>query len=402
LLFVTGEPWADDLRRLFNDRPGLPTPQQFIKLPTLTGDIADPIIQACQSVFAAVNAERTERIVALRNTPRTFSNSGTIAVIAGSKFALWEDPGAQLATALLPSDATNLRRLDPDCPLLAGPLAVAEFCSKAEALVIADVGRCDFPDVLSKDLPWVTWVTRGRIPNRAAAGPRDALLVADPSWRDAAIAAGWDAHRVDIAGFPAIAPTESGSKFDGWTVLADTRPVQMPKQLDEFSSHKLLWEAIDAELRTNPFALDDAASFLHKRCRSMDLDESTVDRKLFLEQLILPAYVQGVVRALLKADVPLRVFGLGWGQIEEFAAVAAGPIGDSEALAQALGGSKKLVHVWPGSGAHPIFATGLPVLRRRVSLLDAFVREAKSGATLTIPQPVPPISLAGVKRVLET
>jgi hypothetical protein len=401
LFFVTGDAWQDDLRRLFADRPGLPAPQQFIKLPTLAAELADPLIAGASAVFTAVNADRAERIRVLRDAPRTSRTTDTIAVIAGSKFGLWDDSGATLASALLPSDAINLRRLDCDSPLLAGPLATAEHCSKASVLVTADVARCDFPDVLSRDLPWVTWVTRGRIPSPAAAGPRDALLVADPAWCDLAIASGWNAERVDVAGFPMMTPSLHDRAFDGWTVLADTTPMQQPKALKEFSSHQLLWESIHHQLIRDPFALDDIASFLHRHCRQQNVDEATLDRRMFIESLLVPAYQQGLVRALIQARVSVRLFGGGWEQIDDFRLHAAGPIRDRSALADALASSRRLIHVWPSTAIHPIFATGLPVLRRRVSPLDAFVRDAKSGQiSAASPVSVPPISLERVLRVL--
>jgi hypothetical protein len=41
------------------------------------------------------------------------------------------------------------------------------------------------------------------------------------------------------------------------------------------------------------------------------------------------------------------------------------------------------------------------VLRRRVSLLDAFVREVKTGPTPAVQMTAPPVSLAKVMGVLE-
>lgn len=401
LLFVTGDSWPDAFRSLFERHPGLPTPTQFIKLPTLGGEIADPLIAGAQHVFASINSNRADRIRVLRDAPRITTTVRNLAVIAGSKFGLWDDTGEQMASAVTADAAVSVSRLDPDQPLTAGPLATAEHCAKADALLTADVARCDFPDVLSKSLPWVTWVTRGRIPAYAGAGPLDALLVADAHWRDAAVKAGWPANRVDVAGFPAVARTATDNTFDGWTIIADTLPLAMPKKLDEFSSHKLLWEAIAAQLSRDPFVLDEPNAYLGKRCRAMNIDEATLDRRLFIDQLITPAYQQGLVRALIKGGVKLRIFGAGWGEIEEFRAVACGPIVDRASLSQALGSSRRLIHVWPNQHGHPIFATGLPVLRRRVSLLDAFVSQARTGTVAASPQqPVPPISLSRVLSVL--
>lgn len=406
LFFATGPEWNSQMRSVFIAHPGLPTPQQFIKLPTLSGEVADPLIAESQKLFVAVNNERSDRIRSLRDQrPAASSAARRIAVIAGSRFSLWDDAGAALAEALRPvSPDVELPRLDPDLPIFAGPLAAAEFCNACDALITPDTGRCDFPDVLPKDLPWVTWVTKGRIPAASSAGPHDALLVADPAWIQTAVTAGWKAERVAVASFApqAIDHDNAAQTFHGWTVIANTVPIELPKRLEEFSSHRVLWEQIAAELSADPFAVgEDVGNYLYKQTRRAGIDEASLDRRLFIESLIVPAYQQGIVRALSKAKLPVRLFGDGWHLIDDLRPLVAGPIENRAALAAALASSTKLLHVWPTAQSHPIAVTGLPVLRRMLSRLDAFVRDAKQfHPPKTTPQPTQPISIERILSVL--
>lgn len=403
VFFITGDTWADDFRQLFNDRPGLPTPQQFIKLPTLADEIADPLINTTQPLLSAVLSARAAQIIALREQVRpTRSAIRKIAVIAGSRFQLWDDAGSVLAAALKSTGDVAVQQLDPDQPLASSPLATALFCHDCDALITADTARCDFPDVLRRDLPWATWVSKGRIPKAETAGPRDGLLVADPDWRKEAIAAGWPENRVFVATFPArdCAPS-APTKFAGWTVIAHTVPVSQPEKLNEFSSHKLLWESIAQQLYRDPFALtDDINAFLHKHCRAVKVDESTLDMRLFIESLLLPAYQQGVVRAMMKAKVPVRVLGRGWDEIEEFKPIAGDRIESADALNGAIASSTRLVHVWPTTHVHPMASYGLPVLKRTVSRIEAFVDQARKPAAAPPSKPADPISLQAVVSLL--
>ena len=387
--FVTGNFWSDDLQELFVRHPGLPTPQQFIKLPTAEADVVDPLIAESQKIFNAVITERAERIRTLRDTPRSRAlRLRQLGVIAGTQFKLWDDAGTALAEALCsasPDDGFTVTRLDPDVPIFAGPLATAEFCRTCDAIVTADTARCDFPDVLPLDLPWVTWVTKGRIPAHASAGVNDALLLADAAWTPTAVGAGWPADRVRVAAHPLLIPVAqpSAAVYEGWTVIADTVPIETPGVLEDFSSHRLMWEAIAAELAANPFALgEDLNDFLYRHARRQGVDVASIDRRLFIETLIVPAYMQGIVRQLLKHAVPVRTLGRGWDQMDEFSAIARGPVSNRAMLAEAAATSTRLVHVWPLLHAHPIDAIGLPVLRRTVSRIEAFVQQAR--------QPSPP------------
>jgi hypothetical protein len=407
LFFAAGESWATELLAIFEAHPGLPTPQQFIKLPTLAAEIGEPLVAEAQHVFAAVLASRADQIRESQRRVRLDSRPARrIGQVAGSRFQLWNDTGAALAEALrpvcglkdaaasihlhaarlAPATVVHVVTLDPDIPVEAGPLAAARFCEDIDVLVMPDAARCDQPDLLPRELPWVTWVTRGRIPLAAAAGPNDALLLADASWKPDAISAGWNAARIGVATFtaPAGEPTD-GDVFEGWTAIADTLPIVMPKSLEEYSSHRLLWETIAAELQRDPMAIGhDTHAYLQRHAHRAGVDESTLDARLFGEMLIQPAYQQGLIRALKQAGVPVRAFGRGWDEIDEFQSLATGAITSRQQLGQVLATSRKLLHLWPTDRPHPIAATGLPVLTPSQPRLDVFVRQAQ--------QPLPPFA----------
>jgi hypothetical protein len=188
------------------------------------------------------------------------------------------------------------------------------------------------PDLLPRDLPWATWVTTPRVPAYAAAGPNDRLVVADPAWR---------ARRPRPAGRP-TASTSAGGRRCGRTpprstrtsrrraephvaLIVDTVPLDPPERLDEFSSHRLLWGAIRQELHDDPCAVGtDTSAYLRSRQRRFDLQGASLDRPLFLNHLIAPAVAQGVARRLISDGAPLRLHGVGWDSLPEFATRAAG------------------------------------------------------------------------------
>jgi hypothetical protein len=79
----------------------------------------------------------------------------------------------------------------------------------------------------------------------------------------------------------------------------------------------------------------------------------------------------------MKAGVDVKLFGRGWGEIEEFAPRHAGEISNRDDLAKAIDACCVLVHVWPAAWAHPIEATGRPVLKRGSKSKESWLAEAK-------------------------
>lgn len=65
LWFAAGEEWAEQLRRVFQEKPGLPTPAQFIRPILADSEIADRLIAPAQKVFSDMSSRQVERIQSL-------------------------------------------------------------------------------------------------------------------------------------------------------------------------------------------------------------------------------------------------------------------------------------------------------------------------------------------------
>ena len=104
-------------------------------------------------------------------------------------------------------------------------------------------------------------------------------------------------------------------------MIADTMPIDRPARLEDFSSHAMLWETIRREVAEHPEAVGtDAGGYLERQIRTYGVAEEGLDRTLFIERLIRPAFAQAVARMLIGSGVPLRLFGEGWSRLDEFAA----------------------------------------------------------------------------------
>ena len=383
LWVATGPAWADQLRAAFDDQPGLTTPTRFVRTKLTTDAEVEPIVVEAQRVFGDVAVARAGELDRAR-VPS--ADAAGVLVVGGSRFRLW-DASAALASAVPGGTA-----YDTDDPLSASTLALARAARRRAAVVAADVGRGDAADVVAADTPWVTWVTRGVVPPFAAAGPRDAVVVADERWVAVARSAGWPAERVRVGRCPPLA-RPSGRPTSAVAVVADTGPIAAPESVRDFSSHLLLWEAIEAELRHDPMAARVPEAFLADRARRMGIDPLAVDTALFLTGLIRPAYVQGLARALVAGQVPVQVWGGGWEALPEFGPHWCGVIEEPTAFAAVVNDAAVLVRPVPGEGWHPVEACGRPVVgatrstaefvRRAVTVLDAAgVARSPGGSTV--------------------
>jgi hypothetical protein len=387
---------AVGLRQLFDQQPGLATPAQFIRLPTTAAEDVDAAVAAAQGAFAEVNALRSRAVVRRRDAwHRREARPPRLCVVAPSHFRLWDDAGAVLAEALRGDGPATVAAFDPDDPRCSSGLALQDAALQSDAVAAADTSRADLPGVVPAALPWITWVTRpGSIPLFPSVAPTDGLVVADPKWSHAAYAAGWPADRVGVGAWPrSTAAIPNPPRV--LAVVADTRPVVMPEQLEEFSSHQLLWERIAAELASDPFALREGpAAYLERRMQRHGVAADGFDAAAFLARLILPAYAQALVRVLVHERLPVRLLGAGWTELDEFRAQAAGPVVSRSDLSRIRDESAAFVQVWPTMDMHPIERLGRPVVNAGGSgrsLIEA-ARSALTG-NVTPPPTGNPVSL---------
>jgi hypothetical protein len=367
LLFAWGSEWKEEMTRVFEEHPGLPTPEQFIRGAAVDHSGTDALIPIAREVFAAATARRSGRINTLRESWSPSRRAvPRICLIAPSHFHLWEDGGHVLAElfANASGDACEIVHFDNDDPTSAAPLALAETAQHCDAIVSLNLVRADLPEILPREMPWITWVVREPIPAAEAAGPLDALFVADPRWRSDAIGNGWSRERVEVAFWPAMPSAATGPIEDGLTLAADTVPLEAPAQVVDLSSQHLLWDAIAAEIAEDPFVVTpEAEKYLRRRQREMRIPEEGFNRELFVNLLITPAFQQSIARLLLKEKLPVRLIGQGWQRIDEFASIAAGPIRSRSELANIIQSASALVYAWPTPRAHPIDALARAVIR---------------------------------------
>jgi hypothetical protein len=124
----------------------------------------------------------------------------------------------------------------------------------------------------------------------------------------------------------------------------------------------------------------------------MNIAADAIDRRRFIESLIVPAYEQGCARLLLSAGLPLRIYGRGWNTLDEFVAISAGALTTNQALLTAAASAAALVYIWPTRYTHPIDAMGRPIVHRPGRRRESFIREAKLALAGSIAKSQPAIS----------
>ncbi len=381
LWFVAGDSWAGQFASLYDEQTGLATPAQFIRVPVTSDEVIEPLVAEAQRTISEIAARRAAAAQALRARPWTKPPVARLCVVAPSRFRLWNDVGHALVCAAR-EGGFEWTHYDADDPARSSPLALAEAARACSAILTANTARCDLPGLLPAEMPWITWVTGPRIPSVTSAGVHDRLLVADPEAAHAARTNGWPSERVHVATWPPVA-TEPIFASGELAIVADTESLDAPPDLNGYSSHTLLWDAIRDELLAEPCAVgDDVPRYLASRMRKLDVADDGFPRATFVNRLILPAHQHGLARALIRSKVNLELWGEGWQRIDEFAAHARGPVESRGQLASILSSARALVHVWPVRHAHPVEFTGRPVLRARGTRAADFVAVARPTAPL--------------------
>ncbi len=351
LLIAWGEAWAAQLESLLTEIPGLAIPSQFVRLPLLEESAAERMIQTAQKVFSAVGVRRAGRIEFLCNKPPEKFHRPRLGMLVPGRFALWENPALLLHAVLRNDphiDQCDLVTLDVHDPACASPLALAQFASECDGLLAVDCARSDLPPLLHDAKPWITFLTRRRIPAPTLSHERDRLIVADAAWKSDARQAGWPEHRLAALNWPQWRqPAAGADKLKGsgvcellaksktsapfgqlaapWLLACDTRPVECPKSLQELSSHQLLWHQLHERIMSDPLCVGpDAAEFVRRGRIDANVGAEGFDQELFVNQLVLPAYAQSLARLLLARKLPIQLAGEGWSNIPELAEHAVG------------------------------------------------------------------------------
>ena len=359
LWIVAGEEWPQQLERLLTEQIGLAVPSQFLRLSVTDPSLIGDMINQAQAVFGRVIAGRSERIVAMQAGACT-KQQRHLCVATSMRFRLWHDEGFTLSQSA-PADAI---RVDSSDPANGSPLKMARCAIDAGILLTPNLARADMPNVVPQHVPWLTWITNDRIPAFQGAAPDDHLLVADPIVERTAIEQGWPADRVCAAAWPSVDDHRSDGVGE-LTVLSNTMPLDAPKELESFSSHRVLWDTIRRDIAADPAGVMKlgVSGYLTRQLERYKIATDSFPFERFANDLIIPAYAQAIVDAKLRQNIRVKLFGDGWSDIARFRPYAAAPLSSRMALQKALAEARTLLHVWPTQFVHPSESLGIPVVR---------------------------------------
>ncbi|MCC7352049.1 MAG: hypothetical protein IT446_15930 [Phycisphaerales bacterium] len=363
LWFCHGEDLTTGIERLFDDHPGLATPSHFIRTLLLADEPGQSLVRTAEQAFTRINQRRRERLQNLARGP--VGASSPWCIVAPMEFRLWDDAGWMLAKACDAFDAGGMVLFNPDDPAAASSLALAQASADAGVMVASNRFRADTPGIFPMDRPWVTWVTGPRVGSFVSGASKDAVLLADERWKPIAVAAGWPEDRIRVAAWPTIdkPPAIEPPAESQLVLLADAHDLKPPPAVCELSSQRVLWEQIARELVDDPFRLGNHPDrYLLQRMRTLSIAEETMDKSLFVNQLLIPAYQQGIARLLLRGQFPLRIYGRGWGGLADYSACWGGEMTGREHFQQLTRDpAAVLIHPSPMEHAHAIDA--LPARR---------------------------------------
>ena len=329
LMFAWDE---SSLHALFKNNPGMPVPQQYVRIATSPAELAEPAMKMAQRVFGLVMPAQHERIRAAAKQSQP--TDADLCIVVSRRFRLWDDAGDVLA------GVSGGEVVDCDIPTRSATAHVAERIAAGRAVVMANMGRADRSELAAINRPWICWVTGPRVPAFVASQPRDGLLLADETFAPLATAAGWPASRVRIAAYP-IEPLPPPGKTP--TLIADLPSLKPPEVVCDFSSWRVAWEHIDAELQADPLRIgNDASAYLDRVLRQYEIDEPKLPRALFLNGVVAGAFAVGVAKLLKARGASPAVYGSGW---QAFADTIdwRGPIADRAALRSVVSGASYVI-----------------------------------------------------------
>ena len=397
LYVIAGPAWDVEFSRLLDEQADLATPSSFIRLPATSEAIIDPLLTAAQSIINAANERRANNVAQLRerySPPR----QNKICIAAPMKFRLWNDFAPAFEAIADAPGKLNVKIFDTDDPANTAPQALVTAACAADVLMTTNTARTDLPGLIPNDLPWISLITGTRVPSAALAGDNDRLLLNHASLQSAALNAGWQTGQIQIVDLPSFLNQPRGMNL---SLICDTACLATPTDLSGYSSHSVLWETLRDELTRNPFALKRIDAYLQQHQERLHIADSAFSKARFIDQLIVPAYAQGLARALIQAKIPVQLFGRGWSQIDGLADSAKGEINSRDDLHTALRSSIALVHPLVSRAGHPVLRSGLPV----VAALDAntflrLARQALNGRLVQINDPTPTLSTATLQTLV--
>jgi hypothetical protein len=179
------------------------------------------------------------------------------------------------------------------------PLGLLMKLQNARGLFTLRLSRRDLPFVPAR-VPIVTWILKGPIPN--AGNEADTLVVTTEQLRKQAKEMGW--NRVELGSPQTSSHPSIGSQI---RVFGESRWKKSDEREFVHSSHRLLHEAIGQELADHPFNLtEDVGQFLAARAKKLDIRPTDLDARVFIDELIFPAYTHGILKFLKSRGIEAR------------------------------------------------------------------------------------------------
>jgi hypothetical protein len=358
---VVGPAWEREFDRLYAQFPALAPPAIMIRLPLAAQWLLDRITPAMDRL---VQAQLHRHAIGLqRGAARLISTSASgLLVVGNGRVSMMNDAGASLL-ALAAKDRTTMPLDTGEC-VNAASLAIAQSALQCDAntILAADIGRTDLPTLAPSGVSWVTWCTHGRVPRfDAKAGPQDRLLLIHPSLQPAALAVGWPASHVSIATDPRQdRPAASDARP---TLFFDLTAIEVPSHINDYSSHRLLWDRIAHEIGKDPFAhRAPVVEYVRTIGQSLGIDRDALPLDAILHRLIEPLLAKSIATHLHAAGHRFWIVGSGWDALPELATHVRCPVVDSHTWDDALRHANAIFDTWPASPYHRSRYLGRPVV----------------------------------------
>jgi hypothetical protein len=395
---IVGPAWEREFGRLYEQFPALAPPAMMVRLPLAPQWLVERITPAMDNL---VQAQLGRHAVALsRAAMRTVSETARgVLAVASSRVTMFGDAGSSLLS--LASRDREIDVVDTNECVNAASLAIAIAAQRIDAgvLVAADLGRADLPAVVPAGVAWVTWCTQGRIPKfDARQGPRDRLLLIHPSLQPAARAVGWPDDRISIATDPTGArPLESDALP---TIFFDLPKIEVPAQINEYSSHRLLWDRIAHEIAKDPFGhRPPVLEYIRSIGRSLGIERDALPTDLVLHKLIEPLFAKSIALHLHAAGHKFWIVGSGWDAVPELASHERCPVVDAHTWDDALRHANAIFDVWPATPLHRSRFVGRPVV---ATWGVGGVTNVRRATMQNEAKDAPALSMALVRRIVGT
>ena len=355
LWIAAGPDWSAELQQILDRNDGIAPASMMIRVPGLNSDVVDAVFKPCETMLAKhaqAHRQRLDLLLAKQRVPHVPARR---VCVVGGAFRLWNDAEDRLKS--MASEAHTL--VDAANPAQRSALCLARAADGCDAIVTANMGRSDQPGVVPMSLPWQVWATT-RVPAHDKSAPLDTLTVADETMRPLAVQAGWPVDRVSVASEP-IDDLPALSFDARVAVLADCPTIALPAAIEEMSSHRIVWDAIERDLTTDPLRLTRAASadaYVRAWCDRIGVPIASFPTALVLDALIAPLFIREVTRGLVQRGAAIEVWGRGWGEFEAVRPIWRGAIDTRSRLHDALSHTRAIVDLWPLAITHPSRRTG--------------------------------------------